>query len=622
MAKKTISVFLGDKGKIKIELDPKSLLSEIRKELLDTVTFPFIFIDEDEKEFPKEKEETTKLEEILDGKNLYLKKEIISRVMLGRKVDSKNGLDFYVYPQINLTNEEKDCSSNIMVIGETGVGKSTWIHSFINYLQSIQLEENNRYYLFDEKSLQEQYEKKHGKKPEGCSVTDEPAIYNIQPTKLFNNAIRIIDTAGFGDTRGPKYDEKITVDIQTLFEGSEIENLNAVCLIFKATNTRSTDRLKMVMNKLFSLFGKEIKNNIIIIFTFCDSFKDIKGVSVLKDKNGPFYEILGDIDNLPYFGFNNLAYFTNDKESFEKAYENNTKSFGSLLKYIFSLKRISLESTKKVINHRMHIKNNIANLCTKLNNIMLVIDAATENQIRLMNLTKDLEKNAESKVSQIPYTIQEPYQEVVDKEVKCDSGWYVLYCENCNKVCHAKCKGKNEGWHSTEYGCNIITTWGHECTECGCKDDKHKFKDSYITKNKVTKYKDVIKWKDDLDAIQTEEQKKLAREKINKQLQEGNKEALEKNKEIHHSLREGIDCLYQLALKNNELNLLALKKDKEKYGFTKEILQENLKDKQNNLIFDLFNNSLNNIEKLCESNDSKEAAINNFQNKLLKSIEN
>ena len=622
MVKKEINVFAGDTGKSKIELETKSLLSDIRKELLDKITFPFIFLDEDEKEIPKESENTMKLEDILVGKNLFLKQEKIKRIMLGRKVESINGLDFYVYPQLKLTNEQKECSSNIMVIGETGVGKSTWIHSFINYLQSIQLEENNRYYLFDEKSLQEEYQKKHGKKPEGCSVTDEPAIYNIEATKLFNNPIRLIDTAGFGDTRGPKYDEKITVDIQNLFEGSEIETLNAVCLIFKATNTRSTDRLKMVMNKLFSLFGKEIKNNIVIIFTFCDSFKDIKGVEVLKDKGGPFYEVLGDIEKIPYFGFNNLAYFTSDKEMFEKAYQNNTKNFGRLLKHIFSLKRISLESTKKVIQHRMHIKNNIANLCTKLNNIMLVIDAATQNQIRLYDLTKELEQNSASEVGQIPYTIQEPYEEIIDKEMKCDSGWYVLYCNTCEKVCHAKCKGSNEGWHSTEYGCNIITTWGHECTECGCKDVNHKFKDSYIAKEKVTKYKDVVKWKDDPDAKQSEEQKRKNRDIINKQMEEENRQMLERNKEIHYSLREGIDCLYQLALKNNELNLLALKKDKEKYGFTKEILSENLKDKAKSPLFDLFNQSLNNIEKLCESNESKEETINQFESKLLPKKEN
>jgi len=212
-----------------------------------------------------------------------------------------------------------------MVIGETGVGKSTWIHGFINYMQGIQIEENNRYYLFDEKALQLEYEKKHGKKPKGCSVTDSPAIYNIESTMLYNNPIRLIDTAGFGDTRGESFDEQITKDIQKLFESSEIENLNAICMIFKATETRAHDRAKKVIKKLFSLFGEEIKNNIIIIFTFADDFNDIPALMTLKDNTSPFAKILGDIENLPYFAFNNKAYFSSDRKKYTETYENNIK---------------------------------------------------------------------------------------------------------------------------------------------------------------------------------------------------------------------------------------------------------------------------------------------------------
>ena len=179
MGKKKIKVHLGDQGKIELELETEKFLTEIRNDLLDSVTFPFIFLDDEDNEIPKEKESTTKLEDILDGRNLNLKKEKIKRVMLGRKIGTKEGLDFYVYPQIKLTNEDKESSSNIMIIGETGVGKSTWLHSFINYIQGIQLEENNRYLLFDEKSLQEEYQKLHGKKPCGCSATNLPGIYNI-----------------------------------------------------------------------------------------------------------------------------------------------------------------------------------------------------------------------------------------------------------------------------------------------------------------------------------------------------------------------------------------------------------------------------------------------------------
>ena len=84
--------------------------------------------------------------------------------MLGNILEKKYGLDIYLYPQTNFTKEEKDKSTNIMVIGETGTGKSFWLHNLVNYIQNIQLEENNRYYLFDEKNLGDQYDKQHGEK--------------------------------------------------------------------------------------------------------------------------------------------------------------------------------------------------------------------------------------------------------------------------------------------------------------------------------------------------------------------------------------------------------------------------------------------------------------------------
>jgi len=46
-----------------------------------------------------------------------------------------------------------------MVIGETGVGKLTWIHCLLNYLEEIDIEEKIRYLLFNEKQKQEKYEK-------------------------------------------------------------------------------------------------------------------------------------------------------------------------------------------------------------------------------------------------------------------------------------------------------------------------------------------------------------------------------------------------------------------------------------------------------------------------------
>lgn len=66
------------------------------------------------------------------------------------------------------------------------------------------------------------------------------------------------------------------------------------------------------------------------------------------------------------------------------------------------------------------------------------------------------------------------------------------------------------------------------------------------------------------------------------------KEEIEKNRIIHNYLKEGIDYLFQLAIKNKKLNLLYINKDKEKYGFIKEILIEKFKDIENNKILIYF----------------------------------
>ena len=47
--------------------------------------------------------------------------------------------------------------------------------------------------------------------------------------------MKIIDTPGFGDTRGIKRDREITAQIKKLFN-EEISTLNAVCFVTKSSN--------------------------------------------------------------------------------------------------------------------------------------------------------------------------------------------------------------------------------------------------------------------------------------------------------------------------------------------------------------------------------------------------
>ena len=383
MPLKQITIDLNGEKQIKMKLDTESLLKEIRTVLLDSITFPFkfVYIDEDdqEQEVPIENEIKKSLSDILDSRYLHIKKEKKIREILGQKLCQKGDLEFYLFPKVQFTSLKLECASNIMIVGETGVGKSTWIHAFLNYMQGIQIEENIRYLLFNEKEKQEKYAKKYGEKQKGSSVTDIPEVYNIEQTVLFDNPIRLIDTAGFGDTRGKEFDEKITKDIQKLFENSNFQNLNAVCFVFKATDTRCHERSKDILDKLFSLFGEDIKKNIIIIFTFADSYTNIPALTALKNKDAPFYKILGDIEDIPYFAFNNEAYFSDDREAFMDKFEKNNQNFEKFFCFINNLKPISIDKTKKVMNFRVKIIDNINCFFKSIDKIIELIEKLKNN---------------------------------------------------------------------------------------------------------------------------------------------------------------------------------------------------------------------------------------------------
>ena len=77
MTKKKIKIHEGDKLIKEIELDKESILSDIRNILENEIKFDFIFLNEEEEEIKKEDESVKTLDDILDGKNLYLKKRNI-----------------------------------------------------------------------------------------------------------------------------------------------------------------------------------------------------------------------------------------------------------------------------------------------------------------------------------------------------------------------------------------------------------------------------------------------------------------------------------------------------------------------------------------------------------------
>ena len=91
----------------------------------------------------------------------------------------------YVIPTI--TKEEiKGNWKTIMVIGETGSGKSTTLNSMVNYLWNVSLDDHYRWVLIPPPADKSEQRK---------SVTSDVTSYHFKPPKL-NYGLTVVDTPG------------------------------------------------------------------------------------------------------------------------------------------------------------------------------------------------------------------------------------------------------------------------------------------------------------------------------------------------------------------------------------------------------------------------------------------
>jgi len=173
---------------------------------------------------------------------------------------------------------------NILILGETGVGKSTFINSFVNYLSFDTLEEAKRaeqlnWVIPCSFSIQtmdrsrpngaiEERKIKVGMRDDehdgsgGASATQETAVY---PVNIGTKTIRLIDTPGIGDTRGLTFDKKNMADIlRTL---SAYEQLHGVLILLKSNNSRLTVTFNFCMQELLTHLHRSASRNMAFGFT-------------------------------------------------------------------------------------------------------------------------------------------------------------------------------------------------------------------------------------------------------------------------------------------------------------------------------------------------------------------
>ena len=447
-----INVFEGNNKICTINVNIKNKLEQIRKLINDKIQTDFIFQDagndverSDENDFP--------VEDILqDGvikiklKNAQKPKNKINIDFSKHKIITKrDDLTIYLYSDNErvsnhqlvyqyfydqFTGTDFDNAYVILFCGKTGDGKTTAINAFFNVIKGVQLEDNYRFILIKEPAKE---------KGQAESQTDGVHLYYIIDNN--NKPLIIIDSQGYGDTRGKKYDEMINEAFSHVFS-SIIDHMNCVGFISKS-NTNKLDILtRYICSSVTSLFSEDISENFIILATFASRDTEKEGPAFIDSiqKDAEFLKIQNSLNEKWWYAFDSLSVLDNDTDKITKF------SFGQLKElYEEKVKKLRPKNVKKyaeVLNSRKDLKSQVNLLSDTFENLLMqqanlqekekVIDDISQKIDDMEKKIKKFEEETRNlKPEQLEQKLRELNEELNDRLDNLNQEVEIEYINSC-----------------------------------------------------------------------------------------------------------------------------------------------------------------------------------------------
>ncbi|CAG7734110.1 unnamed protein product [Allacma fusca] len=266
---------------------------------------------------------------------------------------------------------------NILILGETGVGKSTWINGIVNYLSysSLLEAENGKLLSVIPTSFSvtnDDYEEVIIRTGNDTNEEVQPGYSSTQYPKSYifprgDTLIRLIDTPGIGDIRGVAQDKENFKRI--LDHLSYVPEIHGICILLKPNNARLTVIFQFCIKELLTHLHRYASKNIVFCFTNVRTsfYKPGDTLSVLKRLLSENKDVEISISKHTVYCMDNEAFrflaavkngieFSDyDRINFSTSWDKSVEEMNRLLAHITSLHphrtqdTISLNNARKLI---------------------------------------------------------------------------------------------------------------------------------------------------------------------------------------------------------------------------------------------------------------------------------
>ncbi|EGG23639.1 AAA ATPase domain-containing protein [Cavenderia fasciculata] len=338
----------------------------------------------------------------------------------------------------------KPAHHRILVIGETGSGKSTFINTVGNYFTNGKCSNPNVFIPTTNLQQNQMMNIKHTENLDSCSTESQTTRCSTYTFEKGNSYYYFIDSPGFNDTAGKEKDQENIMHILATIMAEE--TITCIIIVINGTQIRMTEQLRYVIDCFKGNLPADLFDNILVVFTKCAEGESSFRISEL--------DIPGVEDDGRSYCMNNSGFgptlYNQCKPEYQKARSNSwhdsMKTIDDLIGVIHALNIKPATSFKKIHKKRMRITEDIHNLVLKMLSLNDINDKLKKSSL---SFNDDLDVQVER------YEFE-------------DSPNLNLLCSTCNKSC--KVCSFNTPIISL---CSNINLVSGTCKSCACSSKVH-----------------------------------------------------------------------------------------------------------------------------------------------------